>query len=101
MLFACQARSGFCENVARLVWFCGAARVAFLRATGSPSVLVRLNANFSYSLLLTVSGAQGLPLTVGCGGRVPSQACAHKVRPHAGLLIILPPSIQVRTSMER
>ena len=36
------------EKVARFVWFCGAARAAFLRATGSQSVQVRLNANSSY-----------------------------------------------------
>ena len=39
------------EKVARLVWFCGAARAAFLRATGSLSVQVRLNANYSYIFL--------------------------------------------------
>ncbi len=35
------------EKVARLVWFCGAARAAFLRATGSLSVQVRSYVNFS------------------------------------------------------
>ena len=38
------------EKVARLVWFCGAARVAFLRATGSLSVQVRLNVDASFTL---------------------------------------------------
>ncbi len=46
------------EKVARLVWFCGAARAAFLRATGSQSVQVRLNANSSYNFLsLELPGA--------------------------------------------
>ncbi len=40
------------EKVARLVWFCGAAGAAFLRATGSLSVQVRPNANCSYSFAL-------------------------------------------------
>ena len=48
-----------CEKVARLVWFCGAARAAFLRATGSLSVQVRFNANFSYSFALGLPWVDG------------------------------------------
>ena len=39
------------EKVARLVWFCGAARVAFLRATGSLSVQVLCNVEVSSNRL--------------------------------------------------
>ena len=53
-----------CEKVARLVWFCGAARAAFLRATGSQSVQVRLNANYSYIFLHVEISLSGTPTPV-------------------------------------
>ena len=48
------------EKVARLVWFCGAARVAFLRATGSLSVQVLFYVEVS-SIRLSMSVARLKP----------------------------------------